>query len=131
VGVELGGPRGLVKGARALLAQEKGKVKLRDYRERGSQESLGRPADAAGPAPMIDILQRLLWLAEEDPLHVRDFLRVSGADSERLRLVAQALSGGALTRKGMGTTPGEQSALQSVLASWRRLVEETLQELAR
>jgi len=131
VGVELGGPRGLVRGPRALLSQDKGKVRLRDYRERGAQESLGRPADSAGPAPLVDVLQRLLWLAEEDPLHVRDFLRMSGADGDRLRLAAQALGGGALTRKGIGTTPGEQSALQSLLASWRRLVEETLQELVR
>lgn len=131
VGVELGGPRGLIKGTRSLLAQEKGNVQLRDYRNRGSNDALGRSIDGTPAAPLIDVLHRALWLAEEQPLHLRDFLSSTGADADQLRLVAQALSGGALSRKGIGTTPGEQSALQSLLASWKRLVEESLTGMLR
>jgi putative DNA methylase len=101
-------------------------VRLRDYRDRGAVDALGKPTDGGGPASLIDILHRLLWLAEEEPLQFRDFLVMSGVEPDRLRLVSQALSGGALTRKGVGTTQAEQSALQSLLAVWRRLVEETL-----
>jgi len=131
VGVELGGPRGLIKGTRSLLAQEKGKVQLRDYQYRGKNDSLGRSLDGAAAAPLIDVLHRALWLAEEQPLQLRDFLSSTSADADQLRLVAQALSGGALSRKGIGTTPSEQSALQSLLASWRRLVEDSLAGVLR
>src|SRR5205823_13192360 len=126
VGVELGGPRGLIKGVRALLAQEKGKVQLRDYRERGPNDALGRPVDGQVAVPLVDVLHRALWLAENEPLQLRDFLGSTGAESNQLRLVAQALSGAALSRKGIGTTLGEQSAIQSLLASWKRLVEGSL-----
>lgn len=131
VGVELGGPRGLIKGTRSLMAQEKGKVQLRDYRHRGSNDALGRSVDGTVTAPLIDVLHRALWLAEEQPLELRDFLSSTGADADQLRVVAQALSGAALTRKGIGTTPGEQSALQSLLASWKRLVDESLTGMLR
>jgi len=126
VGIELGGPRGLIKGARSLLAQETGKVQLRDYKQRGSNDAVGRSLDGAIAPPLIDVLHRALWLAEERPSDLRDFLSSTGVEANQLRLVAQALSGGALSRKGIGTTPGEQSALQSLLASWKRLVEESL-----
>jgi putative DNA methylase len=126
VGVELGGPRGLVKGVRALLAQDKGRVQFRDYRQRGSNQALGRAVDGQVGVPLIDVLHRALWLAEEQPLDLRDFLGSAGAEPDQLRLVAQALSGGALSRKGVGTTLGEQSAIQSLLASWKRLVQGNL-----
>jgi putative DNA methylase len=125
VGVEMSGPRSLLKGRRALLEQEKGKVCLRDFLDRGGAEALGRPEDGAAPA-LIDVLHRILWLAERQPRDLRDFLPQSGADPDRLRLVAQALSGGALSKKGAGTSPREHTAIASLLGSWKHLVEENL-----
>jgi putative DNA methylase len=125
VGVELSGPRSLLKGRRALLEQEKGKVCLRDFLDRGETEALGRPEDGA-PSALIDVLHRMLWLAERQPRDLRDFLPQSGADPDRLRLVAQALSGGALSKKGAGTSSREHTAIASLLGSWKHLVEENL-----
>jgi putative DNA methylase len=125
IGVEMSGPRSLLKGRRALLEQEKGKVRLRDFLDRGGTEALGRPDDGAPPA-LIDVLHRLLWLAERRPRDLRDFLQQSAADPDRLRLVAQALSGGALSKKGVGTSPREHTAIASLLGSWKHLVEENL-----
>ncbi len=125
VGVEMSGPRSLLKGRRALLEQEKGKVCLRDFLDRGGMEALGRPEDGAPPT-LIDVLHRMLWLAERQPRDLRDFLLQSGADPDRLRLVAQALSGGALSKKGVGTSPHEHAAIASLLGSWKHLVEENL-----
>ncbi len=126
VGVELGGPRGALAGAKALFKKEKSKVRLRDYRERGDADTLGLPADGGEPAPLIDVLHRLLWVAENDSLRLRDTVQASVADSQRLRLVAQALSGEALDRKGAGTSDREQQAIASLLTGWKRLVEDTL-----
>jgi putative DNA methylase len=126
LGVEMTGPRGALKGSRALFDQDKGKVRLRDFLSRGSEEELGRRLEGGAPSPLIDILHRLLWLNEHAPMQVRDFLLNSGVDAEPLRLVAQALSGEALSRKGVGTTPREQQALAALLGGWKRLIEENL-----
>jgi hypothetical protein len=72
------------------------------------------------------VLHRMLWLAERQPRDLREFLPQSGADPDRLRLVAQALSGGALSKKGAGTSPRENTAIASLLGSWKHLVEENL-----
>ncbi len=125
IGVEMSGPRSLLKGRQALLEQEKGKVRLRDFLDRGGAETLGRAEDGAAP-PLIDVLHRLLWLAERQPRDLGDFLQQSGADPDRLRLVAQALSGGALSKKGVGTSPQEHTAIASLLGSWKHLVVENL-----
>jgi putative DNA methylase len=125
IGVEMSGPRSLLKGRQALLEQEKGKVCLRDFLDRGGAETLGRAEDGAAP-PLIDVLHRLLWLAERQPRDLGDFLQQSGADPDRLRLVAQALSGGALSKKGVGTSPQEHTAIASLLGSWKHLVVENL-----
>jgi hypothetical protein len=61
-----------------LLTQEKGKVRLCDYRDRGAGSTLGRPPEGADAAPLIDVLHRALWLAEERPLELRDFVAASG-----------------------------------------------------
>jgi putative DNA methylase len=126
VGVELGGLRGALAGGKALFKKEKSKVRLRDYRERGHADTLGLRADGGEPAPLIDVLHRLLWVAENDSLRLRDTVQASVADSQRLRLVAQALSGEALDRKGAGTSDREQQAIASLLTGWKRLVEDTL-----
>ncbi|HZT84113.1 MAG TPA: DUF1156 domain-containing protein [Gaiellaceae bacterium] len=126
VGVELTGTRGALAGAKALFKKEQGKVRLRDYRERGGADSLGLPAEGGEPAPLIDVLHRLLWVAENDSPRLRDVVQASVADPQRLRLVAQALSGEALDRKGAGTSDREQQAIASLLTGWKRLVDDTL-----
>ena len=126
VGVELSGPRGALAGAKALFKKEQSKVRLRDYRERGVAESLGLPGEGGEPAPLIDVLHRLLWVAENDSPRLRDVVQASVADPQRLRLVAQALSGEALDRKGAGTSDREQQAIASLLTGWKRLVDDTL-----
>jgi putative DNA methylase len=151
--VELDGPNGLASGNRALVEKKKGKYRLRDFSERGADERLGAPkpihadgsqkadgspqADGMGaPAPLIDILHRILWLLENEPRNLNGFLNQARPDRERLRLVAQALAGTALTgRKDDGpehtvtTTTMEAAALRKLVANWRSLIEERLSEV--
>lgn len=46
---------------------------------------------------LIDILHRLLWLSEDKPPEIPNFLALAQPDATQLRLVAQALAGRALT----------------------------------
>jgi putative DNA methylase len=129
-GVELDGPRGLSSGSRALVEKKKGKYSLRDYTERGVDDRLGLPTDDGVPAPLIDVLHRILWLVEHEPRSLTKFLDEARPDRERLRLVAQALAGAGLKGKSeeeakvlVTTTPSEQAALGKLLANWRALIE--------
>jgi putative DNA methylase len=128
--VELDGLGGLSSGVRALIEKEKGTYRLLDYTERGDDKMLGMPSDNGQPAPLIDALQRTLWLMEKRPGHLDDFLREAQPNLEQMRLVAQALAGSALKGKSdedkalMSTTQSEQSALGKLLANWRALVEQ-------
>jgi putative DNA methylase len=59
------------------------------------------------------------------------FLDEARPDRERLRLVAQALAGRALSgavedERGIITTPAEQEALKKLLANWRTLIDQRL-----
>jgi putative DNA methylase len=123
VGVELGGHGGLLDGTMALLEKDKNKVRLRDYTKRGKIEKLADAAERQGRPPLIDVLHRMLAIAAGQPHQVRGVVAGSGAEPAQLRLVAQALSGETLERKGSGTSPAELSAIASLLASWKRLVE--------
>jgi len=144
-GVELDGPNGLT-GQRPvpLLGKKKGKYRLRDFTERGEDEKLGLPVgQAAGlarvvlpllattgwqPAPLIDVLHRILWLVENQPRNLNRFLDEARPDRERLRLVAQALAGTALVGQAsiLSTTVAEQSALNKLVANWRALIDQRL-----
>jgi putative DNA methylase len=134
--VELDGQNGLSSGSRALVEKKKGKYRLRDFAERGDDEKLGMPKDDNKAAPLIDILHRILWLVENEPRKLNDFLDEARPDRERLRLVAQALAGTALTgRKDDGpehtlaTTPAEGAALKKLVANWRTLIETRLSDV--
>ena len=98
-------------------------MRFRDYTQRGKVEKLADPAERGARIPLIDVLHRALALASDHPNQVRPVLRSSGVDPGQLRLVAQALSGEALERKGSGTTTAELTAIASLLAAWKRLVE--------
>ncbi|HJY81530.1 MAG TPA: hypothetical protein VKK81_10665 [Candidatus Binatia bacterium] len=129
--VELDGQRGLSSGSRALVEKKKGKYRLRDFTERGCDDKLGLPDAQTGvPAPLVDVLHRVLWLIENEPRNLTKFLDESRPDRERLRLVAQALAGAGLkgkseddTKAMVATTTAEQSTLGKLLANWRPLVE--------
>lgn len=131
--VELDGQNGLSSGSRALVEKKKGKYRLLDFSERGDDEKLGMPKDDNKAAPLIDILHRILWLVENEPRNLNSFLDEARPDRERLRLVAQALAGTALTgRKDDGpehtvaTTPAEAAALNKLVANWRALIDQRL-----
>jgi len=99
---------------------------LRDYRERGMDDRLGLPTAAADTVPVIDVLHRTLWLMENQPTRLQEFLREERPNREQLRLVAQALAGPAL--KGGELTDvspsAELSALAKLMANWRSLIED-------
>ncbi|HYU74956.1 MAG TPA: hypothetical protein VEL31_19995, partial [Ktedonobacteraceae bacterium] len=129
MGVELDGPRGLTQGKKGLAKKEKDTVQLRDYRARGDDEHLGMLSESGNPAPLIDVLQRLLWLQDEQPNEVQDFLMKTHPHIEQLRMVAQALAGHALAPAGSnGSTKQErteeQKAVDRLLAGWRGLFTE-------
>lgn len=143
VGVELDSLGGLTEGKLALVKKTKNQVQLQDYSQRGEVETLGiqktekqqkfneLPQSIGLPPTLIDILHRLLWLAEHQPQNVNNFLAQSMPDATQLKLVAQALGGRALTPEA-GTTETlsnrtkEQQAIDTLLASWKRLVEDNL-----
>jgi putative DNA methylase len=128
--VELDGSGGLSDGKDALVEKKKAKYSVRDFTERGKNDKLGLPDDAGKAAPLIDVLHRVLWLMENSPRKLGDYLDDARPDRERLRVLAQALAGAALSGKSeeekaklIATTPAEQSALGKLLANWRSLIE--------
>ncbi|HOK06030.1 MAG TPA: DUF1156 domain-containing protein, partial [Syntrophales bacterium] len=135
--VELDGQNGLSSGSRALVEKKKGKYRLCDFAERGDDEKLGMPKDDGKSAPLIDILHRILWLVENEPRKLNDFLDKARPDRERLRLVAQALAGTALegaqasglSQPNIVTTPAEAAALKKLVANWRTLIEARLSDV--
>lgn len=131
--VELDGPRGLTAGTRPLVRKKQGKYCLLDFTERGDSDRLGQPDRVGQAAPLIDVLQRVLWLMEHEPRSLPTFLDEARPDPESLRVLAQALAGAGLkgkpeedTRAPISTTPAEQSALGKLTANWRTLIEQQL-----
>jgi putative DNA methylase len=127
--VELDGPSGLSSAGRPLLEKKKGTYRLLDYTERGESKNLGMPDENRQPAPLIDALQRTLWLMENRPGQLDEFLREAQPPLEQMRLVAQALAGPALKGSSddqalAGSTQPEQAALGKLLANWRSLMEQ-------
>lgn len=128
--IELDGPQGISAGKDAIVEKKKAKYRARDFTERGSHDKLGLLTDDGRPAPLIDVLHRALWLMEHSPRKLGEFLDDARPDRERLRVLAQALSGAALSGKSeadaeklVGTTPAERAALAKLLANWRTLIE--------
>ncbi len=63
------------------------------------REGLGHASDGV-PAPLIDVLHRLLWLVDNAPAELPEFIRKSEVNLEQLRLVAQSLCGPARNASG-------------------------------
>lgn len=151
VGVELDGAGGLTDGKLALIQKTKNQVQLRDYSDRGADPELGlqktekqqtfnhKPAIGKSPTA-IDMLHRLLWLTEHKPQDIPEYLSLAQPDANQLRLVAQSLAGRALTPEasaplalngrgaggeGLSRTV-EQQAIDTLLASWKRAIEDNL-----
>lgn len=120
LGVELAGPGSLADGAHAIVEINKSAVTLRTHEDRGASPDLGLPT-AAGPAPLVDVLHRLLWLFDHDRAGLDPFLTRTLPDMTRLRLLANALKGKALAGAG-DTRSDEQKAVDRLLAQWDRLV---------
>lgn len=134
--VELDGQNGLSTGSDALVRKKKGAYVLRDFTARGDDDRLGLPKGDGSHAPLIDALHRILWLLENQPRKLNEFLDEARPDRERLRLVAQALAGTSLAGKKddgpehkVVTTPAEQAALNKLVANWRSLVESRLADM--
>lgn len=141
VGVELDGVGGLTDGKHALVKKTKKsskvQIQLKNYKDRGKSEDLGilkaEKQNTDATPNLIDILHRLLWLAEHKPQNIHTFLTLAQPDASQLRLVAQALAGRALTSNGNGSNGNgtrprtqEQQTIDTLLASWKRLVEDNL-----
>lgn len=90
VGVELDGVGGLTDSKLSLVKKIKNQVQLRDYSDRGSNEYLGihKPEKTYSSPTLIDILHRLLWLAEKKPQNISNFIALAQPDANQLRLVA-------------------------------------------
>lgn len=123
--VELDGHHGLASGSNAVLEKKKGKYSLRNFTARGEDDKLGAPDDTGAARPMVDILHRLLWLLENRPPKIPEFLADSQPNLDQLKLVCQALGGPALKGgelKDVSPT-AEQSALGKLLANWSAVME--------
>jgi putative DNA methylase len=127
--VELDGSRGLTAGSNPLVEKKAGKYRLRDFTERGEDAKLGLPRDGA-PAPLVDVLHRVLWLVENRPGHIPAYLDEARPDVERLRIVAQTLAGQTLAGNGGGggrslvaARGAEAAALRKLTTNWRSLIE--------
>lgn len=121
LGTELSGAGSLSDGRDAMVKVAKGEATLRDYTERGGAEGLGVATTVS--APLVDVLHRALWLMENDRAKLGAFLDAARVDPGRLRLLADALKGRALSGEGAEARTPEQRAVDQLLAQWGRVVE--------
>ena len=122
--VEIDGPDGLSGPAPRLVEKTGSKFRVRHYQERGGNETLGI-GEAGAPAPLIDVLHRLLWLLDNRPDSLQKFLDAARPNQEQLRLVTQALCAPVLgSSDALDSTPtAELSALSRLNANWRSIIE--------
>jgi putative DNA methylase len=122
LGIELTGAGSLSDGKGAAVALDGDEATLRGYAVRGAVPDLGLPRVGA-PAPLVDVLHRLLWLLENGRAKVGPFLDEARVDRAGLRLLADALKGRALAGDKGDTRTPEQRAVDTLLAQWGRLLE--------
>lgn len=120
-GVELGE---LASGPSPLASISTGKVRLLDFEERGDEP--GRDGSSGnGGLRLIDVLHGVLWRAAHDAAGLRPYLDEVRPDSQKLRLIAQALQGKALAAENE-QKPAEARACERLLGAWRTLVDDNL-----
>lgn len=125
LGIELSGAGSLAEGALRMVEIKKAKARILGHDERGAQVDLGLPLQSA-PAPLIDVLHRLLWLVEHERDLIRSFLLDAQPDTAALRLLANALGGRALASASGSERSDEQKAIDRLLAQWQRLIDTAL-----
>lgn len=125
-GIEIDGPLGISGSLPGLVEKHRTKFRVRNYEERGGDDELGIGADGQ-PAPLIDVLHRLLWLIDNRPTEIQGFLKAARPNVEQLRLITQALCTPVLGRpEAQDAIPtSELSALSKLTANWRSIVEGT------
>ena len=123
-GIEIAGAGGLSGPAPALVEQAGGRFRVRTYDERGGDRRVGAPANSRS-APLIDVLHRVLWLLDNRPAELPDFLDAARPNQEQLRLVAEALAGPAHGRSELreSNPTAEQRVLARLNANWRSVIE--------
>lgn len=126
--VELDGQHALTSGANALVEKKKGKYRLLDFAERGEDKNLGMLSENGQPSPLVDVLHRTLWLMENQPTKLAEFLQEAQPNREQLRLVAQALAGPALKGGELAdvSPSAELAALTKLTANWRSMIESAI-----
>lgn len=123
-GIEIDGPAGLTGDAPKLVEKSGSKFRVRNYTERGDDDTLG-VAENGKAAPLVDVLHRLLHLLDERPGTIQEYLEAARPNGEQLRLVTQALSAPVLGRpQAPDASPtAELGALARLNANWRSIVE--------
>lgn len=123
-GIEIDGPDGLTGNAPKLVEKSGSKFRVRNFAERGNDDKLGLSANGKA-APLVDALHRLLFLLDNEPGAVPEYLEASRPNGEQLRLVTQALSAPILGRpETQDASPtAELGALARLNANWRSIVE--------
>ncbi len=123
-GIEIDGRNGLSGPVPSLVEKSGSKFRVRTFEERGSDDKLGLGEDGK-PVSLVDIIHRLLWLLDNRPTKVQEFLEAARPSREQLRLVTQALCTPVLSGPGaLGATPtAELAALARLNANWRSVVE--------
>ena len=123
-GIEIDGPLGISGPSPSLVEKSSSKFRVRNYEERGDDEKLGIGVDDR-PAPLIDVLHRLLWLIDNRPTEISTFLKAARPNVEQLRLITQALCAPILeSTEAKDVIPtAELSALSKLTANWQNLVE--------
>ncbi|MDE2906586.1 MAG: DUF1156 domain-containing protein [Acidobacteriota bacterium] len=119
-GIEIDGPAGLSGPPPALVEKSGGKFRVRNFEERGGTDGMGVGTDG-GPAPLIDVTHRLLWLLDNQPGKLQVFLDAARPNQEQLRLVTQALCAPVLGRSELvdSTSTAELRALARLNANWQ------------
>ena len=123
-GIELDGPNGIAGSAPRLVEKVKSSYRVRTFKERGDDEDLGVGQDGV-VAPLIDVLHRVLWIVENKPAKLGEYLKAAQPNLEQLRLVAQSLCGPVLKRADSADaslTP-ELSTLSKLTANWRSVMD--------
>ena len=124
-GIEIDGPLGISGPSPSLVEKSGNKFRVRNYEQRGDNEKLGIGMNGQ-PAPLIDVLHRLLWLIDNGPNEIRAFLKTTRPNVEQLRLITQALCAPVLDRPEAkdAVLTAELSALSKLTANWQSIVEE-------
>ena len=123
-GIEIDGPSGLTGNAPKLVEKSGSKFRVRNYAERGDDETLGLAANGEA-VPLVDVLHRLLYLLDEQPSAIHEYLQEARPNGEQLRLVTQALCTPVLDRMATleASPTAELGTLARLNANWRSIVE--------